>query len=111
MLNLRFRSRDIRDFEKSNNKSIYELIENNDIGTIINLIMLGACCDEDKAYDLLDLELEKDGVDTTTVFFDILNSLQKYGFLPKQLNLLTMQSVMMAEMEKMNTQLGEIGQR
>ena len=109
MLNLRFRSKDIKEFEKAHNKSIYELIDDNSIEGIINLIKMGVGCDDDKAHDILDAELEKDGVDTTTVFFDILSSLQRYGFLPKQLNLLIMKELMIKEMEKMNSQIVENG--
>lgn len=109
MLNLRFRSKDIKEFEKAYNKSIYELIEDNSIESIINLIKMGMGCDDDKAHDILDAELEKDGVDTTTVFFDILSSLQRYGFLPKQLNLMVMKEIMVKEMEKMNSQIMESG--
>lgn len=105
MLSLRFRSKDISAYEKKVGKSIYEIVEDNSIDRIVELISMGYGCDIDKAYDILDTELEKEGVDTTTVFLDILESLQRWGFFPKSIQMSTLKMKMMQEMQKANLQL------
>jgi len=109
MLSLRFRAKDIRDYEKKVGKSIYTLIEDNSLDNIVEFIKMGAGCDEDKAFDLLDIELEKPDIDTTTIFFDIMGQLQRYGFLPKKLKLMVVKEKFIKEMEQMNIQLEENG--
>lgn len=108
-MNLRYKTKAVRKFEKENKTSIFELINDNSLDNIVKLIQLGEECDEERAENILDTELSKEDADTMTIFMDILGELQKCGFLPKKLSLLALKMQMLKAMEQMNTQIEEGG--
>lgn len=100
MLDLRFRSKDIAAWERENDKSIFDLLDTK-LENLAAFICLGVGCNEEKAYDILDSELEKEGIDTLKVLENIIKELQRYGFFPQKM-------CVAAIMQKMENQIAKI---
>lgn len=85
-MELKYTPRTINEIEVETKKPIQEVLTDFSMNTIVLLIKKGMGVDEDKAYT----EVEKylaDGGDTIKLYMDIMEQLQKSGFLPRQLNL------------------------
>lgn len=101
MLMLRFKSKAVRDFEKENG-SIFDLMDPS-VDNLIKLIQLGNDnCSEDRAFEILDAELENEESDTISVLTDIMKGLQRYGFFPKKVNMLIIQKQLETSISKIN---------
>lgn len=111
-MEFRFRAKDIAKFERTHKKSILDVIDEMDtsIDTLVSFIRLGYGVDEDKAYDILDNELEKEGMDTFEVLKDIFRSLQRWGFFPKKVNLAIVLKRMDLAFNQVNSALTEEAQ-
>lgn len=107
MLNgIRFKARVVESLEKEFGCEFSALFEPN-IANLVTLIKAGLGCDEAKAYDILDAELEKEDVDILEVMFTLMKAAQKCGFFPKKVNLLILQKQMESQILKMNTAMVE----
>lgn len=99
---IRFKSRDVEALEKKFGCSFSELFEPT-IGNLVTLIKCGLGCDEDKAYDVLDSELEKDDNDIMSIMFTLMKRAQFCGFFPKKVNLKKLQEQMENQILQANT--------
>lgn len=85
-MELKYTPRTINEIEVETKKPIQELLTDFSVKTTVLLIKKGMNVDEDKAY----IEMEKyldEGGDTIALYMDIMEQLQKSGFLPRKLNL------------------------
>lgn len=98
---IRFKSRDVEALEKKFGCSFSELFEPT-IGNLVTLIKCGLGCDEDKAYEILDAELEKDDNDITSVMFTLMERAQFCGFFPRKVNLKNLRNQMETQILQAN---------
>lgn len=108
MLNVKFKPKYVRAFEKEHNCSVMDKLDIS-VDNLVGLIQCGnANCSEEIAENILEQYLEQEENDVMTCLTDIIGALTKYGFLPKQLPLaqVTKQKIekqmkkMIADLEK-----------
>ena len=102
MLDLKYKAKDIRNFERDNECSIFDILDI-EIDHLVTFIKLGYGVDEDRAFDLLDKELEKEDMDTIGVLEQVMTALQRYGFFPRRVNL----AAILKKIESSFTQINE----
>ena len=79
---LKYRAKDIGKYEKENNTNLAALLGEamSGVDSLAGVVALGMGCDKDKAYDLIQSELDE-GVELEDIQQDVLNALAKSGFM------------------------------
>lgn len=85
-MELKYTPKGIRAIEEEAKKPLQELLADFSMKNIVLFIQKGLGVEEDKAYDEIEKYLAEDK-DTFMLYTDIMESLQKSGFLPRQLDL------------------------
>lgn len=92
-MELKYTPKKIREIEEETGKPVQELLADFSIKTITLFVQKGLGVKEDEAYDAMEKYLAEDK-DTFMLYTEIMESLQRSGFLPRQLNLKEMKSKM-----------------
>lgn len=79
---LKYRAKDIGKYEKENNTNLAALLGEamSGVDSLAGVVALGMGCDKDKAYDLIQSELDE-GVELEDIQQNVLDALAKSGFM------------------------------
>lgn len=98
-MELKYTPRTINEIEVEAKRPVQEVLAQYSMRNIVLFVKKGLGVDEDKAYKAIEKYLE-DGKDTITLYTDIMEALQKGGFLPRKLNLKEVKKEMNETLEK-----------
>lgn len=85
-MDLKYTPRTVNEIEVESKRPIQEALAEFSMKNILLFVKKGLGVDENKAYAEIDKYLEE-GKDTIELYTDIMEALQKSGFLPRKLNL------------------------
>lgn len=86
IMELKYTPRIINEIETEAKKPVQDVLADFSVKTLVLFVKKGLNVDESVAFDEMEKYLAEGG-DTVTLYTDIMESLQKAGFLPRELNL------------------------
>nr|DAK38557.1 MAG TPA: tail assembly chaperone protein [Caudoviricetes sp.] len=108
-INLHFTAKNIEEIEKTTGSTVFELMNNSGISTILLFLRKG--CEnrrgdygltQEEAYSKLEELMQEKDVDTTTIMSAIIEKLVELGFLPKKLNTKAIKEVAEQQVKLLN---------
>lgn len=85
MINLKFTARGIAELEDETDKSIFDILTNSRLSNLGYIICKGTNVDKEDAFKKID-EYLVSGKTTEELYLDLMEALQKDGFLSKRIN-------------------------
>lgn len=93
MINLKFTARRIAEIEEEKGQPLFQLVNDVKLSTIALFISKGANIDEDDAYDHIDKYLANGDKEPAEMMLDIMEMVQRDGFLSKNVDVQTIREL------------------
>jgi len=99
MINLKFTARGIAELEDETDKSIFDILTNSRLSNLGYIISKGTNIDKEDAYKKIDEYLDS-GKTTEELYLDLMEALQKDGFLSRRMDLSEMRKDLNESLDK-----------